>query len=374
MMLVAGLVVIFVRHQADDGAEGDPDDDQGGAETEEVATDQIETRHFTFTFLPEDAESARPLAQQADGLYRQVARWTGAEVPERIIADLTFAGVEAAGLALGYHMTIDVSDHRPPAELRAIFVHELVHVFETAIAARARLEQRASLRFLAEGFAEYVTFELLDRGPERAQASRQAAWAARRYKLHLRDLFDASRFIAVYDERWLYDFGVQWMAALTATCGKAAPMHMFGHLGDPGLPATLLGADLARHLLSRDRCDYDHVEAAFEAGLRAAQGSLADVPRFRARFVERSSSAFLFDVEVEGDPDKKVPITLVLRADVTTSPRAFVVERQEVQPGASRRIKVDAPDLDDRSFQYRLGLDVTSGGHYFTRWRSARTE
>src|SRR6185436_8999203 len=108
----------------------------------------------------------------------------------------------------------------------------------TALSGRARLDQRASLRFLAEGFAEHVTFDLLERGRARDRAGLQAAWAARRYKLRLRDLFDASRFVAVYDERWLYDFGERWMAALAATCGRTAPAKMWRHLADATLPAS----------------------------------------------------------------------------------------------------------------------------------------
>jgi hypothetical protein len=369
LFLLIALGVIVSR-------QGGGDDDAPEAATavaEPAATDVLATRHFRFTFLPEDAATARTLADAADGLYRKVARHLGVEVRERIVVDLTYAGVDAAGLALGQQVNVDVSGDKSAAKVQRIFVHELVHVFETALSPRARLDQRASLRFAAEGFAEYVTYAVLGLDDERASGRLAAAWGRKRYRLRLSDLYDTGRFLADYDERWLYDFGERFIAALAQSCGPTAPARMFAGLDDPALPASLLGAALTRDLLARTRCDLDQVEAAFESDLAALAPALAAVPRFRARFRHSDGGSFTFDVRVDGPAGTPgaVPVSLLLRADATTSPRDFVVVEQQVALGATQSISVDAPALDARSFQYRLGLQLPSG-RFVTRWRSAR--
>jgi hypothetical protein len=360
---------IFWNPRLESGGKREDEDDAATEREEHTAG------RFVFTHRPQDADKVRALARDAEIAYGRVRSWLGAPAIERIDIDLTFSGVELEGLTLGTRVNIDISREPSAAHRRVVMAHELVHVFQHTLSHGARPDQEGELRFIAEGLAEHVVFELYGGAAGRASARRRSAWARDRYRIHLGDLFEPYRFVARYDERWLYDFGQRWIEALVATCGRSAPAALYRNLADPELPKSLHGAALVRTLLQRDRCSYDRVEARYEDGFANASAEVADLPSVRARFAGRTGRQYGFEVQVDAKSGATLDVMLVLRNDPAASPRDFITTEAAVRPERPTRITASAPGLNEPRFQYRVGVKPRGDDSpLFTRWRWSSAE
>jgi hypothetical protein len=373
--IFVALVVIAGRAywapRLESGSADEPDDDDDG-EAPRPTQEQTAGR-FVFTYHPRDAATVRTLARDAEIAYDRVRTWLGAPPVDRIAVDLTFVGVELEGVTLGTRVNVDLSRERSAEQRAQVIAHELVHVFTNLLSHGARPDQEGQLRFIAEGLAEHVIFDLYGDGKAGARRSGQlrSAWAKERYRIHLADLFEPSAFVTRYDERWLYDFGERWITSLVAICGRTAPASMYRRLADPALPRSLGGAALVRHLLQQDHCSYDRVEDHYENQFAAAIAELPSLPAVHTRFAGRIEHKFEFDVKVDAHGTDTHTVVLVLRNDPSTSEREFISADQSVVPGANARMSVPAPGLTGPRFQYRAGVVPRAGDGepLFTRWR-----
>lgn len=371
--VLVGVLLVAWQQLADDDETAT--DAPAGEVEEAPAAPHFATRRFVVTHLPGDEARARALARDAERAYDRVADFLGARGPASVVADLTFSGSELDGIALGNRMNVELGPDRSADEVRAVMMHELVHVFENALTTGASLDQVGGLRFLREGLAEYVVFELEGRATERQHVRRRAAFAHQRYKLRLADLYDAGRFVARYDERWLYDLGERWVTALVEVCGRRSVAGLFRRMAAPGLPKALVGEGLLRHVLESERCDYDRVEARYEEALRADHALVGELPAVRAYCLGRSDSGLRFAVELPPAPGVRGRVTLVLRQDPGTPPVDHVTAARDVAIGREVEIDVEAPGFGARHFQYRVGIHPQAGGGpLFSRWRSTTVD
>ncbi|HEY0713082.1 MAG TPA: hypothetical protein VGF45_10440, partial [Polyangia bacterium] len=213
-------------------------DDEGNGDAENGKRERADTKQrrtfgrFTFSYESEDEEKAAALMARANAAYEDLQGWFGVRGPDEVIVDLTYRGVELGGLALGARMNVDVDRSDEIDALAAVFLHELVHVFQNHLTGNRPSLPEASLRFFSEGMAEHITFSLRGLEEARAQGWRRAAWAQARYNIRLRDLFDTSTFVAQFDERWLYDFGELYADAVTRICGKASHARIYRRLAE----------------------------------------------------------------------------------------------------------------------------------------------
>ncbi len=368
LLVLLGVAVRYFWSPALD----DEDAEASEAATPDAELKRIETAHFVFSYSPQHADAARALAAEAEPIYERLRRLIGAELPERTVVDLTFRATELEGLAVKARINMDMTGQRPGEHRKAVFTHELVHVFQFALAGQARIEQLAALRFLAEGWAEYVGFSLpgapLSATPQRQAARLRAAWAHKRYRIRLEELFDPAAFSQLYDERWLYDLGERWVAAWVAVCGVSAPAKFYRRLGDTTLPKSLEGSALVRSVLTLDRCSFDAVESRYETDLREDHAAAEALPSVRARWRGRRSGRFQFDIAVAAADPSPRTVEIVVRADASAHPRDYIILRKEVTPGSPDML--EATGFRPGPFQYRVGVQPAADQRpLYTRWR-----
>jgi hypothetical protein len=374
-LLVLGIAI--APSDSDDESNGDQDEDSAGEDKSASGNRRKTVGRFTFTYRIDDEENAAVLMAKAGPAYEQVQRWLGTTGPSEVVVDLTYRGVELGGLALGARMNIDIERNDDADHLAAVFLHELVHVFQNHLSGNQPGLQEASLRFFSEGMAEHVTYSLQGLETIQQQGRKRAAWAQSRYGIRLRDLFDATAFASQFDERWLYDFGEIYAASVAKICGRAGLLRVYRRLGEASLPRSLQGESLLRAVLAANDCSFDRVQADVQSTLAVlVESGVTSVPAVRARYQRTRRGTLEFQLrlrEANGVPatfGEPIEAFVMARRDSSASPRDYVGSAVELA-GPTTRVSIEADHLEGGRFQYRVGLQPPwGGGHLFTRWRN----
>jgi hypothetical protein len=360
--LLAGAVVgtrFDLVVSGDDGAADDP-----------VRT--FQTRKFRFTYRASREREAMLVVAEADRAYARVRRWLDAPEVDSVVADMTEVSHEHLGIAGWKKMRLDLTRLRSEGLLHHVLYHETTHVFDAALSQGAPDERRRDLRFFAEGLAEHVAHELVDRPLERAESRRIAALARSRYRLRFEDLLAPTQFLARHDEYLLYALGEVWAAALVDACGAAAPGKLLAAFGRADTPQTLTRGELWRHALQGLGCDLERVVGRFEQLLRRLEPDAARVPIATARLAGEEGSSLVFEVKVTAPTPGPWPTTILVRAGADTPRDQTRVHELTVPAGAPQRVLVPAPPGLGQRLEFQVGArERAESRPFFTRWQSA---
>lgn len=348
----------------------------------------LETKHYRFSYRLADEGKARVLALQADDVYERTRGWLGGPMDGRIVVDLTYDGIDHAGLTSATKIRMDVGAS-PAMRLRAI-QHETIHALTNILCEGTPEGVGPRGRFLAEAIAEYGEHELaLD--PLRQRRSRLiAALARRRFKIEFDALLDTAAFLARHDEFLLYALGEVWVAALVQTCGRDAPGRLVVGFAAPGLPRNAEPIVQWRHVMQNLGCGLDPVRARYEEILARLEPDAHDLPIARARFVGFAAGdaadlaadgaepaegevdrLLVFEVQVEGKGPGPWPVLLKVREKPDTPLHQIRATHVQIGAGEQVRATVPASSVLRDGFDFQVGAALEPGSPLFhSRWQT----
>jgi len=321
----------------------------------------VETARYELVYP--DAFRARSLRliRRADAIHAEVRAALGAEPGARIVADLTEVSPHHAGIASWEKIRVGVAAATDEAELRRTFAHETVHAFQYRLSDRRLREKGRSVRFFAEGLAEWVAWEVVP-DPELRRANRLLAVAAwRRHRLRFAELTDDDAFRAAHDSHLVYPVGETWCQALVDVAGPEAPGDVLRALARPDAPRDLAGVELWQDTLQALGLELEAVNAAWEARLaalaEAEAEALAALPRLGGGVVAATAGELLLRASADPLPPDAADWTWLVRvrsgpADEDVDYRVY---EGRLQPDGRLAFEVPKGVLRGRSFDLQLG-------------------
>ncbi len=332
----------------------------------------LDTQHFRFSYFPDHEREAQLVAGEADRAYQRLQTWLPTPGAGTIVADLTEASREHAGIAGWEKLRLDVRGDKPTPLLHHLLYHETTHVLATNLLRAASNQRQAGLRFFMEGLAEYLAFELVPgRDEERATARQIAALARQQFRLRWEDLQDPEGFLTRHDEYLLYPLGEVWVAALVEACGREMPARVLRALGDPEGPQTLSGSRLWQHALQGLRCDLSHVAARHDRIFARLLPEAERLPRASAAFLREEGDTLLFQLRVSAPTPGPWTVHLRVRDNPDSARAHTTLARFPLATGDTRQVAVSRPALTGRRFEYQTGASSTEAAPaFFTRWLS----
>ena len=337
--------------------------------------ESLQSKYYELTYYKADEQRAALLHLEADDFYRKVQALIGApETGERIVVDLTDPGNNHLGIAGWKRMRVARESLYKPDERSHVFVHETAHVLAD-IAARGRLTDHAAYTgFFNEGYAEWISYNVLDL-PEQRDALRILAAAAwRRHDLRFTDFLAASSFRAQYDSRLIYALGEAWVTALERACGREAPAEVLRVMGTDDAPQRLQGYRFWQANLQRANCSLVQVNTAMEE-LLDGYATVADaIPEVRARVRRVGPGQLEFRVQlVDVSPDQRFRVVVSAR-DNPQAPDVAVAWRSEWISGSDAPVTIELQaQLAGSHFQYQTGIYFLEGERPFnSRWISTQ--
>ena len=370
-------VIALVLHQAFKG----PGGGRPAVSYQPWAPARFETRHYQFTYPAELRGSAMDLMRQADGAYEEVRRLLRARTAPPIVADLTEASQEHAGLGGWQKIRMDIRGGDDGRTYLRTLHHETTHVFAASESDRRLLDHAGSTKFFDEGLAQHVAHRLVPDGRLLDDQRLLGAISWKRQRIEVDDLVDDRRFGDKFCEDLFYPLGELWVEALARVCGAAAPGDVLRAVRREGAPRELAGRALWQDTLQAIGCELEAVNAAWlrqmERVLARRAEDVRRVPRLSGGVLRADGDHVVLAAYVEpgpgGPPDPWLDYVVRVRGSSDTPEHE--VRRHQGQPrqGASPLVvefRVPRQDLQGERFDLQFGFVFAQGaGEYYERWQ-----
>ena len=237
-----------------------------------------ETKRFQFVYRKRDADRIRPLAREADRIYKVVADFLRAgplESAGKIQVDLVNAvGSHNAGQAHWNKIRMILPKGNSKAtrrEAEAILGHETAHVLMSRITDGRLDESFPSTRWFHEGLASYIEYRYFRKPGASLHYERWTALASNWGEVHFSELVSNGVLAKKRDPHLVYPAGLIWVEAAVDVYGEELPSKLLWAIGRPGGPRKLSGMTLWRDACLAAGYDLERIRSRYRAKLRKLQ-------------------------------------------------------------------------------------------------------
>ncbi|MDX2008688.1 MAG: ABC transporter permease subunit [Myxococcaceae bacterium] len=360
VLTLASIVLALVLWW-DTGDSGGSDDAEPDVEAlPESAPASTTTVHYEFSYPAIESKPALALADQADGIYGQVAALLGApDGGAPIFVDLSGSLRNTLGTAFKDRLRMRV-DVEPEATL----AHETAHVVARRLTGEEGAVRWSAARVLDEGLASWVEGHFLVHPPED-----QLVLAALldRDALDLSAIIDFDTFAREGDDDLKYAIGRGLIEAMVHRYGAASVGRLLEAFGDEKLPPKLSGAALWQATFQLAGMDLglvtDDFFGALEKQVAERREDLDGLPRPLARLVTFEGS-YGVEGKLSAETDEEV---VVLRFRPRPDSPLDEYDRVWVAPGhvAWR----EAGSIQARRVCFQAGVALSPKSVLFEPWR-----
>jgi hypothetical protein len=320
------------------------------------ALGRTKTIRYEFVYPQNQAGLAGQLSDRADAAEARVREFLGAQMINRIEADLTGSAPDTSGQAHWKKVQMDLATSGSDVQsLVAVLAHETTHVYIYHESQSHIGDDFNSTRFFHEGLASYIEYHLFRPPANLSSLLRVAAVMRARDEVKLEELLDNEALGLKRDPDLVYPLGEAFVSALVKRYGQAAPGGVIRAFARPNAPKDLSGFALWQDTLQACGYNLSDIEEAFFGELDEAvskqRAFIDSLPRVRGA-AQRDPARLVIRASYEGE----APGTLVcrFRAQARTPPRLY--EEAFLEPDGV--FWTDGAGYPDRSFWYQLGWRV----------------
>ncbi|MGE0786984.1 MAG: ABC transporter permease subunit [Sandaracinaceae bacterium] len=374
------LVLLVVAAGLSAAGRGDPTDDESRdpGELPSVATVERVTERYQLQIPESHLERAQPLIARADAIHAEVQALHRADPGPRLIADLTEVSGEHLGIASWTHIRVGLVHETDPLRLERTFAHETAHAFQHRLSEGRQGDNHRSVRFFAEGAAEWVSLQVIPGEAERRQLRVVAAAMWERHHIDPDVLFDDEVLRERYDTTLVYTLGERWTQALVDACGEGAMSDALRSMASGEVPRHLTGRAFWRALLRLSGCDVERVDVRFAELLNhdaeELRAEIDALPRMGGGVIGEDGATLRIVARLDRDGDPSWLYHARVRADPGSSDSEAVSVRGRVDPSDPRRVTFSVPRalLPSSRFQLQfLLLTDPNGWPYAEPWQWA---
>jgi len=348
----------------------------------------IETEHFRFVHEKDAAPYAEELADEADGLLLEIAKYLNSDPTPRIQTDLTANTSHVAGLAV--HNRIRMRLRRIPqdSENRFVLAHETAHVFQSTISNRQLKKVGSSAQFFVEGMAQQVAFTVQPDENRRQLNWLVGAVSADRHQIEFVDLVDAKTFSDRFDAELPYTLGDLWVNTMVEICGDNSMGDFLRIVGADDAVTSLRGVAFWRQHLQRLPCELEDINYRFRERVETLANSetAKEIPKTRSVNLradsENADTVWLditvdrpFALDEDGLPEGGRDYILRLRNGASLSKgidTMVVGYPKSKEASAEISFRLSRSEVGPGRFQYQVGY--LAGYDYrsvFDEWENA---
>ncbi len=337
-----------------------------GTTTSMPTLNTIDTDDFQFSFYLVDEPWVALLVGDAPAMYRGVRHYLGEPLAEQVVVNVTDDATEHLGVAGWKRLRMNRSAVRGAENRPHVFIHELTHVLADQVADRRLTAHTSDTIFFNEGYAEWVSFALLDMPRARAALNLLAAAAWQRLDLKFQDLIALG---SQYDEGLVYALGLSWVDSLVTVCGPAAPRDALRAMASPDVPQRIYGGLFWQDVLSRNQCSLGRVNDDMNGKMWRDPVGIDQVP-------EVTGGATLLPDRIDfqvsfagGLPDTAYTLIVRVRDNPSVGSNGTLVQRTTIVAGEPATITFGRHFMYGGKFQYQLGVEfIPDERPYFGRW------